>query len=284
MQPGEQFAGKRRLLALILLGVLISVGFVALLKAQTSSQSAQSTQAKITWSQSQIEVTLSPGESTAKDITFSSSLPLQNAVVEPVPQIAPFVTVQPSTFANVPAGQSQPIHLALSVPTGTALGTYQGTIHVRVGTQTFPQTVKIVINVWQHFSDSGLNLTVYYPPTWDASRIDSTRVGFYPVGKPPDLSQEYVGDIVLEVIQNPSGLDLDGFYATVADVNLFKNSASFTRLTVNGAPAVKFLGVNGMIPTDLLAINKGQAVIEVSDVGQLHETDGMLDLIAKSIH
>src|SRR5437879_4401657 len=51
--------------------------------AQTASTT--STQPKITWSKNQIEVILAPTESASGDLTFSSSLDLQNAVIEAVP-------------------------------------------------------------------------------------------------------------------------------------------------------------------------------------------------------
>jgi hypothetical protein len=43
------------------------------------SASTSSTQPKITWSQNQIEVILAPTESASSDLTFSSSLNLNNA-------------------------------------------------------------------------------------------------------------------------------------------------------------------------------------------------------------
>jgi hypothetical protein len=61
---------------------------------------AASTQPKIVWSPtSSIEVILSPGETSVKDFTFTSDQTLQNAVIEPVPALAGYVTVQPSTFS-----------------------------------------------------------------------------------------------------------------------------------------------------------------------------------------
>jgi hypothetical protein len=127
---------------------------------QTSSN-----QPKITWSPtSSIEVILSPGESTSKDLTFTSDQDLQNPVVEPVPEIAGFLTIQPNTIAALPAAQQQPVHIAIAIPASTAFGTYSGTIHVRIGTQTLPQTVKVVVNAWQSSTSTTLRVTFKYPP------------------------------------------------------------------------------------------------------------------------
>src|SRR5262245_692215 len=84
-------------------------------------------QPKITWSPTSVEVILSPGESISKDFTFSSSLPLQNAVLEAVPKIVPFLSIQPSNIANLPASQQQSVRLNFAITAGATLGTYDGT-------------------------------------------------------------------------------------------------------------------------------------------------------------
>lgn len=146
------------------------------IKSPTRLESADS-QAKITWSQQQISLTLSPGDNSSQDVTFSSDSNLQNLTVEPVPGIAAFVTVQPNTFSSVPANSPQSIHITFSVSTTVALGTYQGTIHVRTGTQTFPQTMKIVINVWQKFTDTNLGIKLQYPPLTSPTKLRTEELG-----------------------------------------------------------------------------------------------------------
>src|SRR5207302_2294276 len=131
--------------------------------AQAASTS--STQPKITWSQNQIEMILAPTESASSDLTFSSSLDLQNAVIEAVPAIAGLMTVQPKTFASISAGSSNAVHFSFSIPAGTALGSYNGTIHVRIGTSTLPQTLKITINSWNHVTDAAAGFSTFFPPS-----------------------------------------------------------------------------------------------------------------------
>ena len=114
------------------------------LPATTVIQSP-STQPKITWSHDSVEVILSPGESTTKDLTITSSQNLTNVVVDPVPEIAPFMTITPSTFSSVAANSPQSVRINFTIAQGATLGTYQGTIHLRIGTQTLPQTLKVSI-------------------------------------------------------------------------------------------------------------------------------------------
>ena len=120
----------------------------------------------ITWSSSSVEPILSPGESASQDMTFRSDRSFQNAVVEVIGNVATFVTISPSSFASIPAGQDQTVSLSFSVPQGTSLGTLNGTIQVRSGGQTLSQTLSVLLNIWQKFEDQELGLTIKYPPGW----------------------------------------------------------------------------------------------------------------------
>lgn len=139
----------------------------------------------------------------------------------------------------------------------------------------------MLLNIWQSFATG--DYSVKLPPDWTSFQIDSTRIGFLPVNRQPDTSLEYVGDIMVGVFPNPSQLGLVDFYRTVAAVDLFANSTASTSFPVNGVEGVKFSDVFGMIPTNTIAVNKSQNVIEISDVGQLHVVDQILDLMASSI-
>jgi hypothetical protein len=100
---------------------------------------ATSQQPKITWSQNQIDLILSPGEGASRNLTFTSSLDLQNVVIEAVPRIAGFMTIRPNRYATVPANQALSVELIFSIPLAASLGIYDGTVHVQSGSQTFPR-------------------------------------------------------------------------------------------------------------------------------------------------
>ena len=129
------------------------------------SASTSSTEPKITWFQNQIEVTLSSGQGASKDLNFTSSLALQNVILEAVPEIHGLLSVQPSSFASVSANQAQKVHVSFSIPAGTTLGTYTGTVHLRVGSTTFPQTLKVTVNVWNSLTDAAAGISVLFPPS-----------------------------------------------------------------------------------------------------------------------
>ena len=106
-------------------------------------------QPKIRWSENHLNLQISPGSGQVRQVTFTSDHNLQNVAIEAVPEIAQLVTIQPATIDSVFADQAQSVSLFFSIPAGTAFGLYEGTIHVRNGSQTIPQTLKLSIDVVQ---------------------------------------------------------------------------------------------------------------------------------------
>ena len=134
---------NRRLFAVILMLAMLSS---ALFPFAVSVAAAQP---KVIWSDKQISLQLSPGSGQTRQVTFTCDHNLQNATIEAVPEIANLVSIQPATIASVFADQAQTVSLFFSIPSGTTLGLHEGTIHVRTGSQTMPQTLKISIDVTQ---------------------------------------------------------------------------------------------------------------------------------------
>lgn len=101
----------------------------------------------VTWSPQQLELTLAPGESTSKDVTFTVSTKIPSAVLVPSASISNFVSVEPATFTNVQAGVSNAVRVSFAVPLSTALKTYEGTIQVKTQGCNLLQTLNIVLTV-----------------------------------------------------------------------------------------------------------------------------------------
>lgn len=199
-------------------------------------------QPRLSWSQNQVVAVVSAGKVVTKDVVLTSSVALQNASVEPIPQIAPFVTSQPRSV-SMSAGQSLTVHLSFDVPRDTALGIYSGTIHVRSGTQTLPQTLKVTVHVVSYAnSDLGIGFNVGALPTSTnvavsqgidgASQIDvelpnATATGFVPAFR-------------VLIYQNPGGLDLNQWFSEHIDVNgILAAGHTFQQQQLkNGLPAL----------------------------------------------
>jgi hypothetical protein len=100
------------------------------------------TQPKITWSPGSIYAGITSTTTVTQTFTFTSDQQLQNVVIEPVPQIAPFIQIQPNTISTVATGQPQSIRITFRASGNTVYGAYDGTIHLRLGNATLPQTLK----------------------------------------------------------------------------------------------------------------------------------------------
>ncbi|MFH1648473.1 MAG: hypothetical protein ABIA11_01915 [Patescibacteria group bacterium] len=64
-----------------------------------------------------------------------------------MPELQPFVQVNPTTFSQIIKGQAINLSLVVSANQDSPLGTFDGTVHLRVGSKTYPHTLKIVLKV-----------------------------------------------------------------------------------------------------------------------------------------
>jgi len=145
------------LLALVMAGSVTLVAWLSrssptpisiLLSSPTPElQGTSATVRPLTWSPDSIEVILVPGESASRSVSFASSRTLKNVTLEVVPAIAPFLSISPDELSQIPANTPQTIQVDFAIPNGTSLGSYDGTIHIRLGSQTLPQTLKISLTV-----------------------------------------------------------------------------------------------------------------------------------------
>ena len=101
----------------------------------------------ITWTPAPITETVSPGGSKMVNVTFTSSKNLSNVTVWIVPELQPFVQVQPVIFNQITKGQTTNLTLTISANIDSPLGTFDGTIHLRIGSKTYPQTLKVLVKI-----------------------------------------------------------------------------------------------------------------------------------------
>ncbi len=237
-----------------------------------------SSQPKITWSTTSVNVILSPGESTSSDLTFTSSQKLTNVTLSVVPQIAPFVTVQPSSISSLAANQAQAVHLSIAIATNTAFGTYDGTLQLKSGTTTFPQTVKVVVNVWQAVGSTSLGVTLKIPPTYTTETSTFTAPSQV---QPPTLhsgasfrSNTDGYFVNVGTYPNTNSVALQDWYGAVIRGQEFGGSdtepggdgvASITTTSINGMLSLDVRGdVFGYIQRRLFFQRDSSSVVEVS--------------------
>jgi hypothetical protein len=195
-------------------------------------------------------VILSPGDTIARDFAFLSNQNLQNVVIEAVPEIARFLTIQPSTFVSVSAGQPQAVRVSLSIPSGTTLGTYDETIHLRIGSSTLPQTLKVVVDVWQGAELAAASATVAVPPGWliqatptqisASSPALQTLAGSQDAEVPPQ-------DLLARIFPKSASQPIDQF-ASGLDGGALTSYAMKSVTTVDGHQGVMYSDVGAGVP------------------------------------
>lgn len=187
--------------------------------------------------------TVAPGESTFRDVTFVSTHGLTDFTIEPVRGIAGFIRVEPNDFAGVAANQPQQVRLAISIPSGTTPGSYEGTVHVRDGSRTLPQPLKVSLKVWQSLTSPELNLSIKYPPDW-ATRPEVEAVGFSNVQEPgpPDevtLATQSFFHVRVLPQANPQLLQVDQWFDQYFSEGFPVEPLARTNIPVDGRPAVR---------------------------------------------
>lgn len=218
-----------------------------------------SPQAKITWAPDRrVRITLSPGENASSDVTFTSTRALTNVSLRlatgtdedgddggdddgDAGSIAPFLTFQPTSFATVPAGQPQAVHLSLDVPVGTALGKYKGWVRVKAGNQKLRKTLKVKLNVWQKVAVPNLQLSLDVPSGWtsqlygDILTLSSPELIALLSHQDAELPP---GDIALRTFPS-DGQMLSGF-ASGFDTGWFETYLAKTLVQVGGHQAIRY--------------------------------------------
>ena len=102
----------------------------------------------VTWENSNVSQTIGNGQViTPLIVKFRVAKTLTNVNVFTVPGLSKFVEAQPSTFPILEPATDYSITLSFSVPNRAAEGLYAGTIHLRIGSKTVPDTLKVGVTV-----------------------------------------------------------------------------------------------------------------------------------------
>src|SRR5258705_11134209 len=122
--------------------------FLLVLGSFVGTVNAQGNSRVITWENSEVSQNMGNGQIvTTLVVKFRVARTLTNVTVFTVPGISKFVNAQPSEFPILQPSTDYSITLSFSVPTRTAEGLYDGTIHLRLGSRTIPQTLKVGVTV-----------------------------------------------------------------------------------------------------------------------------------------
>lgn len=128
-----------------LIGLLIALLITPAMAAQT----------KVEWSEKRVTLDVQQGNRVMHQLTFTVDRETGPVDVEAVPSISDFVKVTPERFESLEPGTSHSVQLVIAPTTETRTGVHGGTVHLRIGNSTAPDTLKVKINVKEDASDEG---------------------------------------------------------------------------------------------------------------------------------
>jgi len=126
----------------------------------------------INWTPIKITETISPSDSKLVGVSFVPDKDLNNVVVFVVPELQPYVEVNPNSFAHVSAGAPIVLTIEFSAPFAAELGNFEGSIHIK-NSRTYPKPLPINLNIWDKLTSEEGEFSINYPPGAVISHIDS---------------------------------------------------------------------------------------------------------------
>ena len=108
----------------------VAVGLLAL-AAILLTPSPAPAQPVISWTPSALAGEVARGNSKTVAVSFTSLETVNNVEVRVVPELQPFVQVNPSAFSIITAGQPRTLNVTFSASNSSPFGTFDGTIQLR---------------------------------------------------------------------------------------------------------------------------------------------------------
>lgn len=269
--------------------VAVAAG-VLVLAAILLTPSPSTAKPVISWTPESMTQTILAGESVTVPVSFTATKALTNVVVRVVPELAPYVQTNPTSFASIAQGQTVNLDVTISAPADALPKVVEGTVQVRSGDdpkKTFatPLAVKLDIRVGQRVTNIDGGYTLIAPLDWQVETgvTDPSFRALLPAGKTSNPDSQYVADIFIRVFPNPTNVNLVEFYQLPERVNFFQSSRAQSEFNLNGFEAARFEGVYGMQPNTIVAVRIDGQVIEFTDFDEGHQADGIFDSIVSSL-
>lgn len=234
---------KRVLLGIGAVVLLVLAGVGALLYPPESEANPS-----VAWTPSALSLEVGAGQSTAVEATFTPSVNATNVSVGVVPELAPYVSVSPSSFAIVEKGLSHTVTVTASASSTASLGLHEGTLHLKQGKKTLAKPLPIGVEVvWPTFlGGEELGFALQYPPGWVVDTRYANRVSF---SNSDDLSLPREDLAFFRVLRmgnaNPSELPIDQWFDAYFSLGFSSDPTSRELVGVAGRDAVRitYIGI-----------------------------------------
>jgi len=110
---------------------LATIAAATTLLLLSSAFNAAEAAPSVNWAPNLVNATVAPGQRAEIQVSFNAVEALGNVSLRVVPEIAPYVSVSPSTLNNVKAGDSFTIRITVQAAATAPLRLFEGTIQVR---------------------------------------------------------------------------------------------------------------------------------------------------------
>ncbi len=259
---------------------------LAILIIPTSSMAAPN----ISLATNKLEVKLAQGEKKTIPVSFSSDENLSNIEVGVTPELQPYLTVSPASFATINKNTSYSFNLIFSTSIYyTPIKTYEGTIHIKdIGKNsgTYAKPISIILAIksgWQIFNNDKVSFK--FPTFGQLSQEAVETKGedtFIDIKLFSPSNKEYVSQFSLVFHNNYSRLTLFDWFKQEVDLNgILMSSGTFVErklfndmdILVNVGPIPdEYLDQCGPV-ADFYAISPSGELIIILSRSQINEFD-----------
>jgi len=104
----------------------------------------------LSWNPTSVVQDVVAGETDTVSASFTASENLSDVVVRVVPELEPYVEVDPVSYESVSKGSAYDLDLTISAPVDAEIGVYDGTIQLRSGsdpTKTYAKPLPVELSV-----------------------------------------------------------------------------------------------------------------------------------------
>ncbi len=252
---------KRVLLGIEAVVLLVLGGVGALLYPPESEANPT-----IAWTPPSLSLMVGAGQSTAVEVTFTPSQNAKNVSLWVVPELAPYVSVSPSSFASVEKGVNYTVTVTASATSTAPLGLHEGTLHLKQGKKTLAEPLPIGVEVvWPMFLSEELGFALQYPPGWVVSEDEDDDSNTFHILKPGfDPPQISALTITRTRNLNSEMLPISEWFALYPGTHFAPEPLEEEYMLLGGKEAVRIVVSFFHAEREHIYISDGPDIIEVS--------------------
>lgn len=178
---------------------------------------------KVAWSPMNVSKTISAGDKKTVPVSLTSNGDLAVAYIHVVPELAPFVSVDPNSIDFLAAGETLNVSVSFSVPATELPGMLDGVLQVRSESngRTLSKPLPIDLEIeWEQVTNEETGVTLEYPDFGKDSDVSFSQIyrGLSILEIMVRSSEDLVSQVVLSFMDNPELLSLSEWFSANVDL------------------------------------------------------------------